>query len=221
MKKKDASLKYLFFPFLSTMLIMIVLCAGCSTRVTGVKSSYSPNSPPIYTESFHGSLTVSRIRIIDKRDMEPTAYYKSFYTSNEANYDRNVSDIVGEALKTELDRAGVGAQKSANTSATTNGTTVRAQVLEYLAHVSRPTGFFLVSDVLDLKVSIRFRWIDEDGKLLEENIRSEHVTRKLGVSNAPIMPTGSEQIEDYGKELMNSVLPRVIEKEIRLNKVLK
>jgi hypothetical protein len=193
---------------------LLLLSAGCTTSMKGV---YSPASPPIYTESLHGSVTVSSV--LDKRGMKPNAYFVSFRRLDEATYDRSVTDIVREALDAELKRAGAEVQNPAATSTAADGIHLKAEVLEYVARVSRP-GIF-ESDTLDLKVSVRFRWMDSSGKLLEENERSEQVMRQLGMGKAPVMPFGDTQIESYGEELMNTLLPRVIEKEIRLNKALK
>jgi hypothetical protein len=194
---------------------LLITCAGCATMT---KSSYSPNSAPIYTEPLNVCVTLSSVT--DKREMEPTAYYKSFQMWDKANYDRNVSDIVRDALETELSRAGAQIQKPENASTTTNAVTLNTELLEYIAHASRPPGLFK-SDLLDLKVRVRFSWADSKGKLLEENERSESVSRKLGVGKGPVMPYAAAEIRGYGEELMNTLLPRVIEKEIRLNKALK
>ncbi len=194
---------------------LIIVCAGCATNMT---STYSPTSPAVYAEALQANVTVSDVT--DKRAMEPAAYYKSFQSWDKANYDRSVALIVSEALETELVRAGAQVNQTTSTNSVAKSMTLKAEVLEYLADVQRPTGF-MVSDVLNLKVALRFSWVDSAGKLLEENERSELVTRKLGVGKGPVLPYGSAEVKDYGAELMNTLLPRVIEKEIRLNKVMK
>ena len=186
---------------------------GCATSV---KSTYSPVSPPTYTKRIGDSVTIASV--IDKRNVEGTGYYKSFQIWDKSNYERNVSDIVGDALQTELTRAGASILKSGTSGSTQGNIILKAEILEYLAEVTRPTGLF-VSDVLDLKVSVRFRWTDSKGKLLGENTRNEHVTRKLGVGKGPVLPYDGAQVRGYGEELLNTLLPRVIEKEIRYSKV--
>jgi hypothetical protein len=58
------------------------------------------------------------------------------------------------------------------------------------------------------------------GKVIEENARIEKRIRKLGIGKKPTLPFDASQIQQYGNDLINDLLPRVIEKEIRLNKYL-
>jgi len=194
------------------LIAALALCAGCATSV---KTTYSPVSLPIYTQRIGSSVAVGKVA--DSRDIEATGYYKSFQMWDKANYEKPVSEVVREALTTELKRAGATVQDLVGT-ASTESIAVDTEVLEYIAEVTRPKGLF-PSDVLDLKVRMRFRWTDSTGKVLEENERSECTTRKLGVGKGPVLPYAGAEVRGYGEELMNSILPRVIEKEIRLTKV--
>ena len=193
---------------------LLVAGTGCHTTI---RTHYAPTAPPIYTSPLQGDVTIGSIT--DKRELPAAAYYRSFRIWDKAKYDTNVCDLVREALTVELGRAGLTVHQAANPSTAPSGLTLNVEVLEYLADVPYERGLFK-PNVLESKVALRFFWVDPAGKVVEEDERSESVTRKLGIGKAPSLPVDAAEIRGFGEELMNSLLPRTIEKEIRLNKVL-
>lgn len=191
--------------------IILLFVSGCSSTL---KTVYSPTFTPIYTEKIN--MPVMLRGVTDKRSMNPFTYYRE--DMDTGNFDRAITDIVREAVEKEFQRLGLQVLNSKDSVGTKNITIVDCEVLDFQATITK--GFFS-SDVLDLSVSIRFRWIDsKTSKVLEENERSMKKTQKIGFGNTPVLPMGTTQIKEYGNELINNLLLRVIEKELRLNKFL-
>lgn len=189
---------------------LLLLSASCSATA---KSAYAPTTAPVYEQKRQGTVTLAGVS--DSRGMDRTAYLKSFQHWDSGEYDRPVVDIVRDALQTELSRSGIAIL---NTPAASSGfPKLNVDVLDYSARLTRAP---FTSDTLELQIRLKFTWTDPDGRVAEENERSERATRELGMSAAPIMPTGAAGIRSYGDELMNALLPKVIEKEIRKSKVI-
>lgn len=190
--------------------IISFLIIGCTMTT---KSIYRPVSPTIYTERVKIPVIVKAV--IDKRSMGPLVYYQKDLDT--VSFDRPVTLIVKEALITEFRHLGLQVLEEKSTSPE-NTFLVECEVLDFGAVINE-AGFF--SDTLTLSVALKFKWIAyKSGDVLEENERIEKRTRKIGKGEAPVLPFGIPQIEDYGKQLVNDLLPRVIEKELRLNKLL-
>ena len=69
--------------------------------------------------------------------------------------------------------------------------------------------------MLDLAVMIRFKWRNPGTGEVEENVRVEKRTRKLGYGDDPQLPFAAGQMKGWGDELVNDLFPRVIEKELK------
>lgn len=195
-----------------SIVFFFVFLYGCTVTL---KTTYTPVSEPIYTEKINIPVVIKKI--IDKRSMGPSTYYQR--DTDTAKFDRAVTDIIREALRTEFQRLGLRIVKDRESIDSENLVFVECEVLDFEATVIEK---FLSSNVLELSVAIKFKWLDPTtGTILEENERVEKRTRKLGWGEIPNLPFDSELIKDYGNQLINDLLPRVIEKELRANKVLK
>jgi hypothetical protein len=190
----------------------LIFLSGCATTL---KTAYAPVSEPIYTERINIPVVIKKV--VDKRNMDPFTYYQKGVDT--AKFDRAVTDIIREALTTEFQRLGLRIVKNEEHALSENLVSVECEVLDFGAIVKER---FLKSNVLELSVAIKFKWLDPTtGTVLEENERVEKRIRKLGWGEVPTLPFDSEIIEDYGNQLINDLLPRVIEKELRANNVLK
>jgi hypothetical protein len=185
------------------------LAGGCATTL---KTAYAPLSAPAYMKTINVPVVVRNVS--DRRSMDAYTYYER--DMDKGRFDKAITTTVRTALETELKRLGM-------------------QVLSRDLSESKPSMFLdcaitdcravitekmFASNVLDISLSLNFRWFDANGGLVEENDRSEKHSRKIGVGTVPVLPFDAGQIQDFGNELINSLLPVAIEKELRLNKYL-
>ena len=210
--KKRKNMKIFLKAIASIIILSFILLYGCTTTL---KTTYAPVSEPIYTERINLPVVIKKV--IDKRNVEPFIYYQK--GMDIAKFDKSVTQIVREALTTELQRLGLQVVKAEKPISYKNTVALECEVIEFGAVVTEK---FLGSNVLKLTVAIKFKWLDPTtDTVLEENERIEKRVRKLGWGEVPSLPFDSEIIEDYGNQLINDLLPRVIEKELRANKILK
>jgi hypothetical protein len=112
---------------------------------------------------------------------------------------------VREAVAAELERAGL-----TGAGVTASNLTLSCDILDLKAVIT--PGFFK-GIMLDLVVVVRFEWRYVNTKnVLATNERSERRSRKARY--VPSLPMDGGIVQDWGKELINDMLPRVIEKEI-------
>jgi hypothetical protein len=182
---------------------ILVLSSGCQSTLT---TAYAPCYKPDYSK-------VARIRVAlqpvtDQRSDKPNVYYLNSKNGDTGEFDRPAADIVREAVETELERAGQTLCESSSSAAV-----LSCELLELRASIAEP---ILQSPTLDLSVAIRFEWRDpKSGAVLRSNERSERRSRKLSMGGVPRL-AGFDQtvVRDYGNEMINDLLPRVIEKEL-------
>jgi hypothetical protein len=90
--------------------------------------------------------------------------------------------------------------------------TVSCEILEFDANL---TERLFKSDLLDMSVVVNFEWRDAaSGAVLANDERSERRSHQLTFGERPALPFDSGVIQSYGNELVNDMLPRVIEKEL-------
>lgn len=188
---------------LSNLLLLAALAfsTGCQSTL---RTSYNPTDIPTYYNLKKIPVEVGAVS--DGRNTKPTVYYQNSSNGDTGRFDRPVADIVRQAVALELQRAGL-----AETNGTSAGVIVNCEVLEFRATITQP---FLASPILHLVVAIRFQWKDAKTKsVLVTDEQSERRSLKLGMGNVPSLPFDQAVIQDYGNELINDMLPRVIEKE--------
>jgi hypothetical protein len=196
---------------------LLGLCFGVSvlTFSTGCQSTLKTAYRPSYTATYIHTkkLQVTLANVSDKRSGKPAVYYQNSSNGDTGAFDRPVADLVREAIAEELKRAGLASASEAVPAATLN-----CEVLDLKATITQP---FWSSATLDLFVVLRFEWRDaKTNSLIEANERSERRSRKLG-TNVPSLPFGASVVQDFGNEMINDMLPRVIEKEFHLASVLR
>jgi hypothetical protein len=189
--------------FRAASLAVLLLATGCQTTQNGV---YQPSHTPVPPHRQTGSITMADV--IDQRGTKPPIYYQNSINGDCGQYDRPVAQIVFEAVQTEWQRAGFRL-----TDLAASDVLLRCEVIDWRATI---TETFWGAATLDLCVAVVFEWQDPRTQtLLARNERSERRSRKLGLGNTPSLPFDSVVIKDYGNELMNDLLPRVIEEELR------
>jgi hypothetical protein len=177
---------------------------------TGCRSTanveYNPTQTPVYYGNFK-NVSVGVGAVTDKRGDEPDAYY---HCNNGAGcYAQPVADMVSQALKTELQRAGAMVVAPGGAALSLN-----CEILDYKASVTRPP-FLRQSCSLDLSVVVAFEWRNAStGKILARNEQSERRFRHLSRAVPPDLPFEMTEIHDFGGELLNELLPVVIGKEL-------
>jgi hypothetical protein len=172
-----------------------------------LKTTYAPFYKPDYSNVAKAPVTLQTVS--DRRSTKPNVYYLNSNNGDTGQFDRPAADIVREAVAAELQRAGLTLGDTASSAVALN-----CQVLELQANITEP---FMRSPTLDLSVAILFEWKDtKNGSLLGSNERSEHRSRKLPAGIVPHLGSlDHEIVQGYGNELINDMLPRVIEKELR------
>ncbi len=182
--------------------------------LTGCQSTLKTTYNPTYTTTYFSAtnVPVRLAAVSDRRGTKPTVYYGNATTGDMGQFDQPLSNIVQEAIVTEFRRAGFALSDTA-----TRAIVVSCEVLDFKATVTQPS---FRSLVLDLSVVVAFEWKDPGtNRLLARNERSERRSRKLGMGS-PMLPFDQVVIQGYGEELVNDMLPRVIEKELQLNPLL-
>lgn len=184
---------------------ILVLSTGCKTTAT---ISYQPNYNTSYPNTRKVSLAIGTVA--DQRGMRPVEYYQNAQSGDIGQFNRPVTDIVREAVVAELQKAGHTLADPAGSAITLN-----CEILHFEATIHET--FLTESQTLDLAVTLRFEWQDvKANNMLATNERSEHRFRKLGFGQKVKLPFDSAAVEGYGEEMVNDMLPRVIEKEILL-----
>jgi hypothetical protein len=169
-----------------------------------MKTEYNPTYTPTYSD------VMKKISVVvsagsDKRGTKPSVYYEN-RNGDTGQFDKPVADIVREAMAAEIRRAGLTLSDQGGEMA------VSCEVLELKASI---TETFMHSPILDLSVVVAFEWKNTGtGAVLARNERSERRSRKLGIGKMPKLPFDQAVVQDYGNELINDMLPRVIEKEL-------
>lgn len=186
---------------------LAILAAGCSSTL---KVRYSPVSPPMYTEKVPVQVTIGTVT--DDRGMDAAVYWTNGF--DKSSYDRSVADAVKEALRSEFQRAGMCV--SPEGSGASKALTLNCKVLDFRAQLTiKP----FRSSTVDEVVTLRFQLVDPStGMVLDESDRTEKRTIQLGWGDNPQLPFQAAQIEGYVNDLVNSLLPDAIEKELRLTK---
>jgi hypothetical protein len=181
---------------------ILFLGTGCKSVLKG---EYNPVQTPIYSSAMK-NVSVGIASVTDKREGNPSTYYQ--YMNDTGCYDRPVADIVRNAVEVECRRSGcVISSYDAATLA------LSFEIHDFKASVAPPPMFG--SATLDLSVVVDFEWRNSGtGNVLARNERSEHRSRKIG-PDVPVLPFASPVIRGYGQELLDDLLPRVIEKELR------
>jgi hypothetical protein len=201
MKKATVAADVLFH--LPILISVFFLGTGCKSVL---KSEYNPNRTPLYSAAMK-NVSVGIASVSDKRGGNPAAYYQ--YMNDTGCYDRPVADLVRDAMEAECRRSGciISSPDSATMA-------LSSEIHNFKASVTQPPMFG--SATLDLSVVMVFEWRNSGtGNVLARNERSEHRSRKIGMS-IPMLPFGKSEIQGYGQELLNDLLPQVIEKELRL-----
>lgn len=181
---------------------MAAFLAGCQSTL---QTAYNPTYTPSFSTTAKGHVMITAIS--DKRNTKPGVYYQNSSNGDTGQFAKPVADLVREALAAELQQGGLSLSDKASATAT-----LSCEVLELKAAITEP---FLRSPILDLSVALGFEWKDaKTGSVLARNERSERRSRKLGMGNVPSLPFGQAVVKDYGNELINDMLPRVIEKEL-------
>jgi len=95
---------------------------------------------------------------------------------------------------------------------------LNCDILDLRASMTEP---FLKAPTLDLTVAVRFEWRDAKSRsVLATDEQSEHRSRKIAFGKEPKLPFDEAVIQDYGNELVNEMLAKVIEKEVNSTPVL-
>ncbi|MGA3265946.1 MAG: SEL1-like repeat protein [Verrucomicrobiota bacterium] len=201
---------------MKTTMFLAELSLLCIIAVsTGCKSTSSMSYQPTYTTTYPnvgGKVAVALGTISDKRDVQPAVYYQNSRNGDTGQFDRPVAETVREAISTELQRAGHEVSQPAGRSLVLD-----CEILSFQATMSEPP---FRSPVLDLAVSLRFEWKDAKANtVLAANERSEQRSRKTGYGHRVKLPFDAGVVKEYGAELVNDMLPRVIEKELLLSPV--
>jgi hypothetical protein len=180
---------------------ILAFTVGCQSTL---KTEYNPTYTPTYSD-IRKKTSVVIIAVTDRRSMKPAVYYQNSHNGDTGQFDKPVADIVREAVAAEIRRAGLTLLDQGGETALT------CEVLDLKASITEP---FLSSPILDLSVVVAFEWKNrQTNDLLAGNERSERRSRKLGMGNVPKLPLQEAVVKDYGNELINDMLPRVIEKE--------
>jgi len=182
---------------------ILAFASGCQSTLT---TTYAPYYRPDYSKL--GRIRVALQPVTDHRSDKPNVYYLNSKNGDTGEFDRPAADIVREAVETELERAGQTLCESSSSAAV-----LSCELLELRASIAEP---FMESATLDLNVAIRFEWRDpKSGAVLGSNERSEHRSRKLSRNGVPRLAAFDQAVvRDYGNEMINDLLPRVIEKEL-------
>jgi hypothetical protein len=182
---------------------VLVFSSGCQSTL---KATYAPLYKPDYSKLARTQVALGPVT--DARSAKPNVYYVNSKNGDSGVFDRPAANIVREAVNKELLRAGQHVFRIS-----TNSASLGCELLELQAGITEP---FFQPPTLDLSVAIRFEWRDQNGTLLWSDEHSEHRFRKLGWRGVPRL-AGCDQaaVRDYGNELINDLLPRVIEKELR------
>jgi hypothetical protein len=130
-------------------------------------------------------------------------FYRDYSDGLTTHFDRPVVDIVRDAFAVELKRAGF-----VVVGETEGRLRVSCDILGLRAIITRGV-FGFGENVLELVVVVRFDWKDpSSGNLVASHEQCERRSRKVRLLS-PGLP------EDHGQELINDMLPRVLEKEIQ------
>jgi hypothetical protein len=183
---------------------ILVVATGCQTTL---KTTYAPFYKPDYSNV--PKVRVALQSVADHRSAGPNVYYLNSKNGDTGQFDRPAADIVRDAVTAELQKAGMTLSDASSSAAV-----LSCDVLQLQANVTEP---FLASATLDLSVAIRFEWKDaKSGNVLGSNERSEQRSRKLGFGKAPALAAFDHSVvQSYGSEIINDMLPRVIEKKLR------
>lgn len=199
-------------------IVALSVLAACSTTAN---VTYQPISTPSYTEKLGPRISIRSVT--DERTLPPNEYWMNPRVPlDTAKYSRPVASIVQEALQTEFQRAGTPPETETGTRSGSAHDTLAldCRVVDFKA-VFTPSTKLFGSNAIEMIVALRFRWLDpKNGQLVEENERAERRHRDVGLGT-PTLPFEASQIEDYGTQLVNELLPAVIAKEIQLNKRLR
>ncbi len=183
------------------LLTLVLVATGCHITV---KTVYEPRYVPTYPNVRKGA--VSLANVTDRRPAKANLFYEDVSDGDSAEFDRPVAELVREAVVAELGRAEL-AQSNANPCFAV----LDCEVLDLQATMTAP---FLRGGTVGLKVVLRFIWKDpRTERELAANERSERRVRKLSFGNTPSLPFDKKMIRAFGNELINDMLPRVIEKE--------
>jgi hypothetical protein len=187
--------------FPSALLALVLVATGCQTTV---KTAYEPRYVPTYPSVRKSA--VSLANVIDSRPVKANLFYENVSTDDRGKFDRPVAELVREAVVAELSRAEL-VQSDTDRCLVA----LDCEVLDLAATIREP---FWGDATLDLKVVLRFIWKDPRAEReLAANERSERRVRKLSMGNTPSFPFGKSTVRSLGNELINDMLPRVIEKE--------
>jgi len=182
-------------------LAVVLVATGCQTTV---KSAYEPRYVPTYANVRKSA--VSLANVIDRRPVKPSLFYEDVTDGDSAKFDRPVAELVREAVVAELSRA-----ELVHSDTNRCVAVLDCEVLDLQATMRAP---FLRRGTVDLKVVLRFIWKDPRAeRALAANERSERRVRKLSFGNTPSLPFGKDIVRALGNELINDMLPQVIEKE--------
>jgi hypothetical protein len=190
--------------------LSLLFVSGILAFASGCQTSYKPAYHPLNNPNY-ANLAKSRVAlqsVSDSRSQEPNVYYVNSENGDIARFDGPVAEFVREAIESELQRAG---QTLGDPSSST--AVLHCDLLQFQASIAEP---FMQSATLDLSVAIKFEWKDpKTGAVLGSNERSEHRSRKLGMGKVPHLASFDQAVlQDYGNEMYNDLLPRVIEKEL-------
>ncbi len=201
---------------LNTMKLNFTLCclslAGIMSASTGCKSIATVSYQPTYASSYPNipKASVAVAGVSDRRNTQQVLYYRNSKSGDIGQFNRPVADVVREAISTELRKAGLDLSDLASSSIILN-----CEVLGFQATLSEPP---FTSASLDMDVLLRFEWKNaKEDSVLAINERSERRSRKLGYGHTVKLPFDSAIVQGYGAELVNDMLPRVIEREILLS----
>jgi hypothetical protein len=185
--------------------VILAFSTGCQSTMQG---SYSPSYLTTYATIAPGTRVIIT-GVSDRRNVKPASYYYNPKNGDVGQFDKPVADIVRTALGTEFERGRLVLSDVSHAKYTVN-----CEILEFKATLMER---LFQSSVLDMSVVLNFEWRDAaTGALLASNERSERRSQQLPMGERPALPFNAGVIQSYGSELVNDMLPRVIEKELNL-----
>ena len=184
------------------LVVILSISTGCQSTMQGV---YGPSY--LTTYAIAPGTPVFITGVSDRRRGKPEAYYFNPRNGDVGQFDKPVADIVREAMKWEFQRGGLTLADTGNAKYA-----VDCEILEFKATL---TERLFQSSILDMSVVVNFEWRDSGtGAVLASNERSERRSHQLTMGERPTLPFDTGVIQSYGNELVNDMLPRVIEKEL-------